>query len=778
MSNQSNLHRVWEEFFKERTKRLPPRFPGTYRAVVVETNDLLQIHRVRFKCPELHDFNLKPEECPWAVPSPWLGGKNTGSWANPLIGDIIFIQFEKNHPYGPIFTGFGTETRRQFFPLDSVYFSESPKPVDAMGKPTTNKPTPDWQEEYIPKDHRPMSNGWRDRYGSFEINCSVGFFPDEHKGESAPPGIDGVLKKVFTEKGKKPEINEPDRKYLVKVSKYGTLVVHSDVGYFWKKDEKNPDLGEFDGIGDPEQKGGEEERKWEVCRTFYFQQLLNEKKPNSKDQDQRRFEIKTRSGHKFEMRDVGWAQMNGGLSANKKIEKVKSRIEFENAGKKYGDKILSKWEKTDERWVKLRSKGGHVIQFMDMGFHPEKDNYYKRKLLEEMGAESDHEKSADWIGRDSRQIRIVTRWGIKLVLDDRGTHAGKADKEESPRGNGWLLKSRRSWEEDPGGSPRGFGFECDDKDELNTTRWYTPKSKIIEMNDRKDYVIMCTDTASEISREWKGLDENEFALKIAMTENPEKNTYHLKLDKHNGYLRLKTASGGDNGFGVERSFAGEKTTPDGEFPENQEQSATDKKMETADVGINQGLECRDNRVKGGDEAWTELVDIEDRGFWMTKKIGMGIWRSKLEKDQWIMIMDEDGKDKLVIHHGENGPIQIYCKENVQVIAEQNINLKATKDIQIEAGGNIEMRAGGKIRQTAGDSVHFIGGGGQAQLDSAQWQMNVDDYAPNHPISVGSAEAAQIDKLAIILQEKRKPADRAKVDNDPFDAVPESVVKGE
>jgi hypothetical protein len=313
------------------------------------------------------------------------------------------------------------------------------------------------------------------------------------------------------------------------------------------------------------------------------------------------------------------------------------------------------------------------------------------------------------------------------------------------------------------------------------------------LNDRKDYAIMCTDTASEISREWKGLDENEFALKIAMTEKPEEDTYHLKLDKFNGYLRLKTAAGGDNGFGVERSFAGEKTTDDGEFPENQKQSATDKKMQTADVGINQGLECRDNRVfkDSGDGAWTELVDIEDRGLWMTKKYGMGIWRSKLEKDQWIMIMDEEGKDKLVIHHGENGPIQIYCMENIQVIAGQNINLQAGIDIQMEAGNNIEMRAGGKIRQTAGSSVHLIGGSGQASLDSSQWQMNVDDNAPSHngllpeampgggaqnPI-YGSAEYAEINPPEIIPQEKRKPADRAKVDNEPFDEVSEDVVKG-
>ena len=63
-----NLNVVWSKFFSHRTRTLWERFPGHYRALVVETNDPLNMYRVRFKCPDLHDFDLPSEDCPWAVP--------------------------------------------------------------------------------------------------------------------------------------------------------------------------------------------------------------------------------------------------------------------------------------------------------------------------------------------------------------------------------------------------------------------------------------------------------------------------------------------------------------------------------------------------------------------------------------------------------------------------------------------------------------------------------------------------------------------------------------
>jgi len=740
----SSMEYVWQKFARERSSPLFHRFPGFYRAEVVETNDPLQIYRIRFKCPELHDSTLKPEECPWAIPAPWLGGKNAGSWVNPIIGDIVWITFEKNHPYGPIWVGFAMGTRRKRYPLESI-FTESPLSVDAFEKPA-DKPD-DWMKEYIPKDKRPMSNGWRDRYGSSEINSSIGFIPTEHMDEPAPIGQDAVSQKTFNV-GEKPVVNVPDRKYLVRMSKYGVYVIHSDVGYYWEKADKGF-IGEFTGDAD-------KDRDFEVSRYKYLTKLLNENQPNSDSQDQRRYEVRTRAGHKFEMRDVGWAQANGGLSVCEKIKNAKCRKD------EYGEpRVLSEWEQSDERWIKIRTKGGHLIQAMDMGFHPEEDIYYKKLLLDEVGAYPDEERLY-WIDRDARQIRIVTRWGTKFVLDDRGTDPRNASGKEKPRGNGWLLKTQRSWTR-VSTIPRGFGFEANDKDDLDTTRWYTPKSKVIEMNDRKDYVMVRTDNDTDISEKCQGLRENEFAQNIGMVGDPERSTYHLKLDKANGYLRLKTAAGFDNGLKAEPEI-----------------------VCNAETGINQGFEARDGRSpafipepqhipdnpnhnppdekedvpqicvpNGGDGAWCEMVDIDNRGIWLSRKYKLGVWRAALGSDQYIVI--NDGKKQIVIRNGESGVLQIYCKGNVEVISEQNIALKAS----------------GKISFKAGSTIDFEAGGAHMQLSGSEFTKDVVDIAPEFNQGSGGVPA---EDPAALVENKRFPADRGVSTNGPFDTVPSRVIR--
>ena len=488
-----NLDRVWKKFHGERVASLWERFPGFYRALVVETNDPLQMYRIRFQCPELHDATLKPNECPWAVPAPWLGGQGAGSWAHPCLGDIVWITWEKNHPYGPIWVGFATPTRRKHYPLDSI-FGETPLSVKLDG--TADDRPSDFQELYLSADRRPMSHGWRDRYGSFEMNSSVGFFPIEHTVKSADQGTDAIAKSNYAKAQPKEADIFPDRKYLMRCTKYGIFVIQSDAGYLWKKPivEGDDPVGEFTG-------DFVEDREFEIKRSFYLQKLANEDNPSpSEDGDQRRYEVRTRAGHKFEMRDGGWAQQGGGRSGCEEVLKSKSR-----EGEYDDPRILSQNTQTDERWTKMRTKGGHIIQMMDAGFHPSEDNFYKRLLLEEVGPDVDQEKDAKWTERDSRQIRILTRWGTKFVLDDRGSDPKQAESSEKPRANGWLLKSRRSWQSEPASAPpgfigpvqqqsRGFGFEASDKDELNTTRWYSPKSKVIEMNDKEDYTLICTDT--------------------------------------------------------------------------------------------------------------------------------------------------------------------------------------------------------------------------------------------------------------------------------------------
>ena len=66
---------------------------GWYRAVVVETNDPLNLRRIRIKIPEFHDFDIKPEDTQWAIPAPTCGGKRNGKFDNVCIGDQVWISF-------------------------------------------------------------------------------------------------------------------------------------------------------------------------------------------------------------------------------------------------------------------------------------------------------------------------------------------------------------------------------------------------------------------------------------------------------------------------------------------------------------------------------------------------------------------------------------------------------------------------------------------------------------------------------------------------------------
>jgi hypothetical protein len=723
-----NLDRVWEKFHRERVASLFDRFPGFYRAEVVETNDPLQWHRVRFRCPELHDSELKAEDLPWADKAPELGGKNTGAWRHPCIGDIVWITFEKNHAYGPIWVGFATGTRRMRYVLESIY-TKSPLAVKMDGTPD-RKPN-DYDENYLPKDGRPMSHGTRDRYGNVEQSSSVGFFPVEHKDEPTPAGQDAVSKKDY-ETGKEPKVNDPDCKFHVRQTKYGHYEIMADIGYFWKKDG---DYGEFEG-------DFEKDQQFEIDRYKFNLKLLNPK-PKTYDAeadkglaDNRRIEWRTRAGHKMELRDVGWAQKAGGRVVCEDAGECKSR-EGE-----YGEpRVLSKYEDTDERWMKFRTKGGHIFQLFDIGFHPEQDNFYKATLLEDSAQDEDE----TWMKRDARQMRFITRWGIKLVLDDRGTHGTRAEIEEKPRGNGWLFKTRRSWQTEPG-DPRGFSFDACDKDELDTTRWCTPKSKLVELNDKKDYVLVCTDLAADISRPWQKLKENEFPLAIGMTYNPEDNTYHCKLDKANGYIRLKTAAGRDNG---------RRNQPE-PFPD-------------AEQGLQQGFEARDGRC-GSDGPWSEIVDIDHRGMWFSRRHGIGIWRSSQDKDMYITLRDRD--NSLIIRNNEDGKLQIFCQGDIEIVSQKNIALKAAEKITLKAGQEIAFEAGSS---------------GHARLDPNVWQQDVPDLAPEHrgflPQAAPGGGAqfdaggpSQVLDPEPITQDKREPDDRGMSCNQPFEEVPESVVK--
>lgn len=607
-----NLGNVFRKFFKERTENLFDRFDGLYRGVVEETNDPLIIGRIRVRIPELHNKDIKVEELPWATPHFAVGGRGCGWWANPIIGDIVWIQFEKNHPYSPIWTGAATPTRRKFYPLPSIH-GVTPLSVNDQGQPADSPQ--DYLQDYLPKDSRPLSFGFKDRYGTFFQMNSVGFYPKEHDTQAAAVGTDAISKSDFKASVSQPEENSPDTKYAVLNTKYGHTMLFNDVGYDWQKEFK----GDFDA-----------DQQYEITHQQYLTRFFNEGAPSGSDQ--RRIEFRTRYGHKLEMRDVGWKKTRPG---------------------EFGDQKTISTSDLDQRWVKIKTKDGMLIQSMDHGSDPEQDKLVKQLLSTDIGAD-DSEDSGDF-KEDARQIRLVTRHGHKFVLDDRGSDKIDATGKDEPRGNGILVKSRR-----------GFGIDVNDKDPMNRMMLYTPKSKTLDMNDRFDYVMMSTDTTGKIPEDFKGVKGNEFATTNALTHNPEKDTFYLKLDKQNQYVALKTPEG-------------------------------------------QGLESRDQQDSPATESspsnspcpsFTQVTGPENRGIWMSRDKDLAVWRSK--NNQMYMALD-DGQQLILIRNNDD-KIQIVAQGNVEVISlggdinlkGQNISLKAENEICMEAAGTHFVIRGGEV----------------------------------------------------------------------------------
>lgn len=634
-----NISTVWSKFFAHRTRTLWERFPGYYRALVVETNDPLGVYRIKFKCPDMHDFTISAADCPWAVPSHDLGGARASRFSHPCIGDWVWITFEKQHPYGPIWVGFATPTRIKNYSYPQI-FQATPVPVNPQGRPTV-RPN-DYDHEYLPKDGRPMMHGWNDRYGHLDIHSAVGYFPESHKNPPPPPDHDAVQGAAFTQQTSTPVVNDPDKKYMARVTKYGIQMIQSDQGYYWQNEGE---FGEFDG-------NTQNDEEFEIKRWQTIQRMLNEGSPTA---DARRFAVINRYGSRLELRETGWAQSGP-------IKSTSRDGEFGPA------RVLSKEDTNDYRWNKLRSKGGMLFQQYDKGAHPNDDAFIKRPISQELGARSERE-DLYWANKDARQQRLVTRYGFKIVQDDRGSDPIDAHRLELPRGNGILIKGRRS----PGakmievtGNPRGFFWEFNENDAANHTMWGSPMGQAIEMNDRYQYMMMTVSLGRNFAARYQGLKENEFIRKPTMLRDPEKSAYHLKLDHDNEYLRLKTRGG---------------RGPRPMDPVNA--------SGVRDTELQQGFEARDGQE--GDGPWTEMVDCQHRGMWFSKRHRLGVWRAQRggEMYQWM----DDEKKKIVIYNNEEtGAIEIFCAGKINLISKDDININADNNINLRAGKAIRMQA--------------------------------------------------------------------------------------
>ena len=714
---------TWGKFFDHRQRSLWERFPGHYRAQAVEVNDPAAMGRIRFKCPEMHDFDLKAEECPWAVPSFDLGGKKAGKITHPCIGDWVWVTFEKQHPFGPVWTGFATPIKRRYYVLSQIAEKPDPKLDEHNKSPSTldskNKPITyiNYDEKYLPKDGRPMAYGEQDRYGNLEISSSIGYYPVEHDVDPPPPDIDPVNKNVLGSVLKRPEVNNPDKKFILKTTKYGNILLLGDQGYYWKKDG---DYGEFYGDSDKDD-------KFETDRHLYLQKQINENQPRTDIQggDQRRVELSTRYGHKIECRDVGWAQPGPKDSKSRKDE--------------YGPPAyLSKEDKNDFRWIKIRTKGGMLFQAYDKGFDPQEDTFVARNRLEEVGASTEQEDKY-WSDRDARWIRIVSRHGYKFVIDDRGSDSRSSEKLENPSGNGILIKGRRTASTHgivKTGAPTGFYWEFNENDETNHSSWGSPTGQNIEINDRYQYIMMSSRLGDNWSASYQGLKENEFIGKPAMSAykeygyNPEIASHHLKIDLDNEYIRLKTRAN--------KGYA----------PNN---PVVDSGVDIQE--LNQGFEARDGQNEDG--PWVEIVDSQNRGFWFSKKYQAGIWRSSSDSSMCMCI--DDINKKIIIQNNELTGI-------VDIFAANGINIISGADINMQAVGNIRLKANSVEMSTTATNVQI--------RDKILTSGPV--WASEFQIKPGGLPIASIDKS--ILPVKLFPSDRAKTYNGPFEIPDRDIIE--
>lgn len=681
--SSDNLELVFKKFFSERTENLFDRFTGLYRARVEETNDPLLIGRVRVRIPELHNADVRVDDLPWAVPAYPMGGKGSGWWQTLTKGDIVWIQFEKNHPYAPIWVGAADPTRRRFYPLESIH-GPSPLSVnskgEAAGVPDNSNP------DYLPLDNRPMSWGIKDRYGTFLMASSVGFFPKEHAIEPAKAGTDAVSRAAFAVSTKEPQPNNPDVKYAVLHTAYGHTMILNDVGYKWP----NEFSGDF-----------EADENFEIKRHKYLQKLFNEQEASGRDQ--RRIEFRTRYGNKFEMRDVGWSTSRTG--------------EYDTSV------TVSDNTSTDERWIKLRTKSGMLIQAIDKGNDPVNDVFVNQLLSADKGSDLDNEATEDF-DVDARQIRLVTRHGAKLALDDRGSSRTDALNDAATRGNGVLLKSRR-----------GFGLDANDKDLANRLLLYTPSSKVVDLNDRFGYVMVATDTADSIGESFRGTLDNEFATTVALTHDPERTTYHLKLDKQNQYISLKTPEG-------------------------------------------QGIEIRDAGAPSA--SFTELIGPDDRGLWMSRDSDTAVWRNK---DNSMYVSLDDGQ-QLILIKNNSGKIQIISQDTVDVISPVAINMSAPS-ISMLAATSMVFGAAGSVFEFGANGLSTNGDIRAKRLEVvSMYGTHEVIQMPEHPAGfappglVGSPSAPSAPTASDVPIRKPDTSDRNNAPNSgSAGAIPKSTFTG-
>jgi len=624
------------------------KYYGVYLAKVVDTNDPLNVNRIRIICPDLHDSNIDQSMAQWATYLPFTGSPRAGMWSAPVKDDIVAILFFHGNPNNPVWLGVVHPTLRRHYPIFSQH-QPAQLALNENEDPDNSRPDSD-DLPYLPRDGRPMGVGIADPYGNTLWMSGVGFFPSQHKERPAPVGSDPISGFEFKQLSDNPEVNAPDMKFMASLTKYGMYTLMSDCGYEWKN---SGEYGEIEGdylLDD----------QFEINRAKYIRKLFTQNQTSGRDQ--RRWQAGTRYGHMFLMSDVGWAQPGPMQSKSRQNE--------------YGDpKYLSKETVRDERWIKVRTKGGMLRQMSDVGLDPNFDEYIKRLPDEDINADSDAD--AIWSGRgDARFIRDVTRYGFKFVLSDVGADKIEPEKKENPRGQGVLIKGRRTGasrvNNSKEGKPVGFYFEIQEGNDFNRMSIGTPLGSLIELSDNYEYVGLTVGGGYGQATRWEGTKNNEFTRQSLVDINPGLVGNMLFMDNENKFIMLRSRSGV------------------GPVPDN-------NTVINDDVGsFRAGFEVRDG--DGEDGAWVELNDSDNRGIWMSRKYKSLMLRSGSASGSptKMLIVMNDEDNKISIFNGDpKGKIEIYSAGDLQAridgdmnVVARNINMTAIESIKLNGGGSI------------------------------------------------------------------------------------------
>ena len=785
----------YNKLIRERSTPIAERFPGFYRAMVVDTNDPLNMGRIRFLCPEMHNSNMSVADAPFAVPAPGFGGPRSGIFSNPCVGDGVWISLEKQRPFGPIWFAGADPTRQRYYTRFQV---TNPSPVSLSFNAEPQGPPEDYDPDYLPKDGRPMNFGYTDRYGTTVISSAVGFFPVTHTLADPPAEYDPYASAAYNNAKAKPEVNSPDRKYHAEITKYGNIFQLSDVGYYWHKSDDTSSFGEF--IGDPAV-----DEPFEDLRFKYIQRLLNEGQASTASggmevpgADQRKISLLSRYGHKWEQRDVGYAQPGPMLNSARQNE--------------YGQgQFLSLESQNDMRWLKWRSKAGNLYQASDVGYDPAFNINIRKTNLEDAGYGSEKEDKY-FANKDMRMTRIVTPGGLKFVLDDRGADVADPIGNPWPCSNGFMLKGRRpagSFGIKPASGERATAVATISEGRItaieiiNPGSMYEdpPKVSITDPNrsgkgavaravvvDGFTVSIILIASGASYEEAVVEIEPPPYARGFYVEANENDLSNHLTIGsplgsvfelndryqysiitnglgkkytmpwqgiQENEFLRSPTMvnSPESTSYHLKLDLQNEYLrlkTRGGQGPGPEIDRGGPVNPTGVTDGIQAGLEAHDGQK--GDGPWVELVDSEARGFWFSKKHNIGVWRGKKGKRTYFII--DDSNDTISIVNGApTGTIEIYSAGNINMRAEKRINMYAGQGISMSTPQSMVLSGGAAKIGMEGIGVHVTG-------------------LP----SIGLISAPIIPPPVPNIPGKLEPTDRGATYNGPFESCPDAEIE--